>query len=476
MLELNPFRKNKVNLEDYDYQKDIQNRLTMARLTGEDLEVLEEILYSPPVLPISQLAQDLVIDEKNLMDVLEKLSSTGLFQIKGASIHLNKEMRKYFEAQMQKFEDGFVPGMEYLQTLLRKVPFHVLLSWYPIPRTSNNIFDSLIEKYLITPQVFQRYLMELNFGNPKISGIVEDVYNAPDFMSLGRDLKKKYEMTDDEFEEVLLHLEFNFVCCLVYKKINGSWEQIVTPFHEWREYLRFLRDSKPSPIEDTKKIHITRKGDFPFIQDMTNVLKHCKTNPVPIQLDRNEKWILDKSAIKGLSKVITGIEDQDEFIHYSSLIIQKLIFLKLAKVDNSRLCSNDGCDEWLSLSVENRALASYKHTLTRMEYENFNSEVATERHIREIEKTISNVIHFGWVEFDEFMKGVSASISEESKIILKKSGKTWKYSLPQYTDEEKRLIRRTILEWLFEAGLVSVGQYEGKDCFCVTAFGQSIFS
>ncbi|MCH9631128.1 MAG: hypothetical protein S4CHLAM37_11440 [Chlamydiia bacterium] len=476
MLELNPFRKNKVNLEDYDYQKDIQNRLTMAKLTSEDLVVLEEILYSPPTIAISELAQDLVIEESDLSKVLQKLSTTGLFQIKGVTIHLHKETRKYFEAQIQKFQDGFVPGMEYLQSLLRKVPFHVLLSWYPIPRTSNNIFDSLIEKYLVTPQVFQRYLMELNFGNPKISGIVEDVFNSPDFMVLGKDLKEKYEMGDEEFEEVLLHLEFNFICCLVYRKIDGKWQQIVSPFHEWREYLRFLRDSKPSPIEDTKDIKVVRDGDFPFISDMTSLLNLCKTTPIPLKLDENERWVPDKTALKKLTKIVKGISDTNELTSYTSLLIQKLLFLKLARVENSALSMNDGCDEWLSLSVENRALASYKHTLTRLEYENFSAEVATERHIREIEKTISNVIHLGWVEYDEFMKGISASISEDSKIILKKVGKGWRYSLPQYTDEESRLIKRTILEWLFEAGLVSIGTYNGKDCFRVTAFGQSIFS
>lgn len=476
MLELNPFRKNKVNLEDYDYSKDIQNRLILAKLTSNDLEVLEEILYSPQIIEISKLAQDLLMEESDLFKVLHKLSETGLFQIKDSSIHLNKETRKYFEAQIQKFQDGFVPGMEYLQSLLRKVPFHVLLSWYPIPRTSNNIFDSLIEKYLITPQVFQRYLMELNFGNPKISGIVEDVYNAPDFMVLGKALKNKYEMTDEEFEEVLLHLEFNFICCLVYKKINGNWEQIVTPFHEWRDYLRFVRDSKPTPIENTKEIRVLKNGDFPFISDMTSILTLSKSTSIHLKLDDNEKWVPDKSALKHLTKVVQGISDSKEFFDYTSLIIQKILFLKLARVENSVLTINEGCDDWLTLSVENRALASYKHTLTRQENENLSSDVITERHIREIEKTIMNVIHLGWVEFDEFMKGISASISEESKIILKKSGKTWHYSLPQYSEEEKNLIRRTILEWLFEAGLVLVGTYRGKDCFCVTAFGQSIFS
>lgn len=478
MLELNPFRKNKVNLQDYDYQKDIQNRLMMAKLNAKDLEVLEEILYGHPKTSISQLAQDLVIEEAELVEILTKLSESGLFTIKDHNIVLNKEMRKYFESQLQKFEDGFTPGMEYLQTLLRKVPFHVLLSWYPIPRTSNNIFDSLVEKYLLTPQIFQRYLMDLNFGNPKISGIVDDVYNAPNFMILGTDLKKRHDLSDEEFEETLLHLEFNFVCCLVYKKINNKWEQVVTPFQEWQDYLRFLKNNKPSPAEDHLVIKKYRESDFSFIEDLTDILKIVKSSPLSLMLDRQERWVPDKISMKILSNKISGFDSEPEetFTHYLGTLIQKLIFLRLCKVDASSLKANEDSDEWLSLSVENRALSIYKHTLTRLEQEHFSPEIATERTIREIEKTITPILHLGWVEFDQFMKCVAAPMSKDSRIVLKKIGKSWKYSLPVYSEEEQLLIKKTILEWLFEAGLVSIGYNKNNCYFRVTPFGQTIFS
>jgi DNA-binding Lrp family transcriptional regulator len=474
MLELNPFRKNKVNLQDYDYQKDIQNRLMMAKLNAKDLEVLEEILYGHPKTSISQLAQDLILEEADLIHILTKLSESGLFYIKDHSIVLNKEMRKYFESQLQKFEEGFVPGMEYLQSLLRKVPFHILLSWYPIPRTSNNIFDSLVEKYLLTPQVFQRYLVDLNLGNPTVAAIVEDVYNAPDFMILGTDLKKRHNLSNEEFEEILLHLEFNFVCCLVYKKIQDEWEQVVTPFHEWREYLKFLRDHKPRPIHHPVKSY--RGSDFSFTEDMTELLKFVKTSPLPLILDKQERWIPDKSVVKQLTKKIPPCEAEQDFIDYVSKLIHKLLFLKLCKIDASLLKANEGSDEWLALSIENRALSIYKHTLTKLDQEDFPAEIATERTIREIEKTMASIVQLGWVELDQFIECMTAPISKDSRIVLKKVGKSWKYSLPNYTDQEIRLIKKTILEWLFEAGLILIG-YEKDQCyFRVTPFGQTIFS
>lgn len=479
MLELNPFRKNKVNLEDYDYQRDIHNRLMMATFTEQDLQVLEEILYGHPKTSISQLAQDLVIEETALVQVLHKLAETGLFSIKDHAITLNKEMRKYFEAQLLKFEDGFVPGMEYLQTLLRKVPFHVLLSWYPIPRTSNNIFDSLVEKYLLTPQIFQRYLMELNFGNPVISSIVADVYNAQDFSMLGSELKKKYDLSHEEFEEILLHLEFNFVCCLTYKKVKGRWEQIVTPFYEWREYLKFVRNHKPLPVEDPASIQKYRNSDFAFIEDMTAILTLTKSAPLHLALDEQERWIPDKVSMKLLTKHLPKFNPHlppTLWTDYLASIIHKLLFLKLCKVDESSLSAIDGADEWLSLSVENRALAVYKHTLLKIEQEDFSTEIATERTVREIEKTMTPVIHLDWLCFEDFMKSIAAPLSKDNKIMLKKVGKGWKYVLPTYTEEEARLIKKTILEWLFEAGLVSIGYCDEKPCFRVTPFGQTIFA
>ena len=46
LLEASSIRKNKISLTDYNYQKDIQNRLLLAKFSLSDLKVLEEILYS----------------------------------------------------------------------------------------------------------------------------------------------------------------------------------------------------------------------------------------------------------------------------------------------------------------------------------------------------------------------------------------------------------------------------------------------
>ena len=46
MKETNQHRKNKVNLEDYNYKQDIKNRLMMLEFSPIDIDVLEEIICS----------------------------------------------------------------------------------------------------------------------------------------------------------------------------------------------------------------------------------------------------------------------------------------------------------------------------------------------------------------------------------------------------------------------------------------------
>ncbi|MCK4934913.1 MAG: hypothetical protein KAR79_04940, partial [Simkaniaceae bacterium] len=278
MLEAQSYRKNKINLADYDYEKDIRNRLLMANFSSKDIIVLEEILYSPLKFPISRITNSLGFDKETVDQVLEQLLQTELFFIDNEEIIVNKEMRKYFEAQLLKFEEDFKPGMDFLQSLLKKVPIHVLPSWYPIPRTSNNIFESLIEKYLQTPQVFQRYLSELNFTDPAFDGIINDVLKDPNYQVSSKTIMEKYSLDQTKFEEYMLYLEFNFVCCLVYKKQGDEWSENVTLFQEWRDYLSFLNDTEPKEIETHSKIKRKRPHDFSFIQDMTALINLTKEN------------------------------------------------------------------------------------------------------------------------------------------------------------------------------------------------------
>jgi hypothetical protein len=473
MLELSPARKNKVNLADYNCGQDIENRMLMADFTSFEIAVLEEILFSPLKISLKKLSRSLGCSEEDLSPVLSKLAGTGLLSIQGDSVVVEKEMRKYFEFQIARFDSSFRPDMEYLQGILKKVPIHLLPSWYSIPRTSNNIFESMVEKYLLTPQIYQRYLMELNFGDPVVCGIMSDVFSAPDFKVASSDLIAKYNLSRRDFEEILLLLEFNFVCCLSYEKEDDHWLEFVAPFHEWHQYLRFLKETE-APLLPADSVIRKRDGDFAFVEDLSAILRLAKKNPIPLP-SRPDPSALAKQVAPALNLPIKTQEEISFAQSYIEPLIEKLCIVKLADRIDGRLYALEAANDWLDMSLENRALYLYRHPLNRILGRSIPADIASERNVREAEKSIKRVLHGKWVLFDDFIKGVLVPLSEESVVVLKKTGKHWKYTLPVYAEGEKALIKATLFEWLFETGMVAAGTSNGRDCFAVTPFGRFFF-
>ncbi|HNA61872.1 MAG TPA: hypothetical protein PKW79_02210, partial [Rhabdochlamydiaceae bacterium] len=318
MFDVTTVKKHKITLTDYNYQRDIENRLLLSQFSEFDHAVLEEILFSPIRTPLRKMTKNLDCSEEELLPVLQKLSQTGLLAIEDDSVIVDKEVRKYFEVEMEKFEDDFTPGMEFLHHLLKKIPIHVLPVWYSIPRTSNNIFDSVIEKYLQTPQVFQRHLLDINFGNPIISAIAQEVFLAPQLEVTAKHLMKKFQISQEQFEEYMLVLELHFVCCLRYHKNSKGWEERVSPFQEWRDYQKFLKSTTPIPISEFTKIERFRPHDFSFVEDLSILLQFAKKQP------------LSPSVFDTLAK---RLPDMNRGIAYLEHLLHKLHLLKFVEND-----------------------------------------------------------------------------------------------------------------------------------------------
>jgi hypothetical protein len=151
---------------------------------------------------------------------------------------------------------------------------------------------------------------------------------------------------------------------------------------------------------------------------------------------------------------------------------RKLAALQLLKVTGSKMALTEQSRDWLDMRLENRAVYIYRQPENKI----MTLDIPhNERLIREAEKSITRVLHSGWLNFDEFLKGVTVSLSEQSVIHLKKTGRSWHYTLPHYTGDEKALIKAVIFEWLYEAGITMTTTDEGADYFAVTPFGQSLF-
>lgn len=479
MVELSQFRKNKVVLDDYDFQRDLNNRLLMTQFNETDLETLDEILYNTTKIPLQQLIQDSSFSEDAVVKSLEKLSSTDLLTIENQTVLVDKEMRKYYELQALRFDDDFKPDLDFLHSLLKQVPIHILPNWYSISRTSDSIFDSIIERYFQTPQIYQRYISELSASDPLLGDIIRDVFQSPQLFVKAETLQEKYELTKDALQKHILYLEYNFAVCASFRQINGHWIEVITPFYEWKQYLSFIQETTPKPIQEPDAIEPKRPGDFSFIRDMTAVLRYLERTPIHIEIV-DQDFLISQDCIEKMAKHC-GYFDLDgpiailEAQTYLTHIIEKLCLIHLANCLDGELSPSKEADHWFSLEIEAQAHHLYRHPMNQLISTHTANDRIPEKSIREAEKAIKRVSKLGWVYYDDFSKGLLIPLNDNCIITLKKAGRSWRYSIPEYTENDKALIKAVTLEWLYEAGMVNVGTHQGKDCFCVTDLGRSFF-
>jgi hypothetical protein len=436
-------KRGKVVLSDYDYQSDVRDRLLLSEIHPIDYEILEEILFSPVKFTLEKLTVALDLSTEEVLPTIEKFLPTGLFQFDGTTLTINKEKRKYFETHLQKFEDGFTPGMEFLQNILRSVPIDVLPNWYLIPRSSNNIFLSLIEKHLLTPAIYQRYLLEYFSGDDLVAQIAKELHQEPCTCIPAKEIQEKHCLTKEEFIELLLYLEFSLIASIRYERTANGWEEIVTPFTEWYEYQLFVSSSQPNSIKD--EVIPFREREYSFIEDMKDLLELGFIEPITI-----------------------------EYSPYTDRIINKLQILGLASIQEGKLKTTPTAEEWVKIPIEERCHITFKHPHNFLSIQKRFSH-SNQRAVLEIQKGMSPVSGSNWVYFDDFLAGSQIALNEEQKVSLKQIGRSWRYEIPSYSDSEKEFIHHIIFDWLFESGMVQIGTCKGRDCFKLTSLGRILF-
>lgn len=462
-------RKNRISLEDYNYHRDIQHRLFLSNLSVFETQVLHEILDGSLTTNLDHLADDLEVDENLLSPILDKFAEIHLIQRQDRMIFVDKELRKYFETHIMKFEEDFKPCLEFLQGLLHKLPLHVLPVWYAIPKTTDHIFQSIIDKYMITPRVYSLYLKQLTFEDPILNEIFIDIYNAPDFCLKSKEVIKKYNLTKEQFAEYALNLEYHLVCCTTYQKKGNQWEEILTPFTEWHDYLLFQKTAAPNSI--SKAVKPYHPEEFGFIKDVEAMLNHLENGPLPVQ-EENGDYFLSEEDAKAILPRHAELANPRQ--HIKNLIANLLQF-KLLRLEDSKLASSHKANEWLEKTVEEQAMIIYRHPGSCFRKLERLSIAYTERDLREVERNLRRILNSGWVYFDDFMKGFTSAIGNTEEISLKHKGKRWAYMRPVYTEADEQIIKETICGRLFECGMVALGTYKDKLCLRVTPFGQETF-
>lgn len=429
MLELGAQRKAKLHLSDYDWEKDLRHRALFSDLRQDEFEVIEEIFYSPLKISAKKLGRSFEIEADRFAEILDKLERGALFERQGDTLLVDKETRKRYEHQMERFQPDFKPDLQFMQEILRKVPVHILPSWYTISRTSDNIFLSIVNKYLLTPQIFQRYLLDVSFPEPWMEDLVSTLFASPALKISSAECIQRYHLTREAFDSMALFLEFSFIACLTYEQKDDRWVESLSPFHEWKEYLLLLKRTE-APSLDPEKVEKKEGEDFDYIKTLTRFLEGAGG---------------------------------------SAPLRKKALTLRFLNADGD--LTEEG-QEWLSLSLEKKALALYKHPLNTPLLSSF---PMGERGVREAEKTVKRVLHGNWVLFEDFFQGVNPLFRDEHAITLKKGKKEWSYELPVYTAEEKEAVFNAIFSWLKEVGMAATGSFAGQPCFRLTEFGQFFF-
>ena len=473
MQELKPLKKQKIPLADYDYLIDIKNRLILKQLSPKGIALLEEILFGPVVISFSNLKDSLDFDETELSHHLELLAPLQLFTLENSHLHINKEKRKYFELHVEKFDESFKPGMNYLELLLKRVPIQFLPNWYQISRSSNNIFNSIVERFLLTPSIYQRHIKEYLALDEVCAEIASDIHYSSEHSLKGEYLRKKYNLTEDEYQEIVLELEFQFMCIQTYKPTDTGYEDELSLISEWAEYLNITKNSNPQALEGPVEKY--RSSEFSFIEDMSTLLANALTKPLRIEFDqKNDRWIPIPESLQAATLTLSLPSNN---LNYVARLINKLLILGLAIINDVVLTPTPLSNDWREFPIKKRAHITFKHPhnapSTEILGEVFHPH---DRRILEIQKHVAKAATHGWVTFSSFLSGAQIPFSDTKRVYLKQVGKNWKYALPDYTEEECRFIHSIVFDWLYESGVVQIGNYENEEAFCLSSLGKVLFS
>ena len=224
-------KKNKINLSEYNFEFDLSQRLILSSLSIFEIEVLREIVHNSLKFSVLELCETLETPLCKIQETLKKLLSLKLFYIQNEVIHVSKDFRKYFEVQIERFNENFKPDTDFFQALLHSVPIEVLPNWFCISKSSDDIFHSIIDNFFLTPQLFQQYLKTLEHQDEIAAKVVEMVYSHIDLKVEVETILNKLSITREYLEKIIIVLEFQKVCCLRYTPLGDNWKQTITPFN-----------------------------------------------------------------------------------------------------------------------------------------------------------------------------------------------------------------------------------------------------
>jgi hypothetical protein len=461
----------KVVLEDFDSKRDLNLRLYIESLSTTIISVLEEILFSPLKLSIEELEANSGSFGEEMQLILQALLPLNLFQIDNGFLLIDKDVRKYLETLIEKFTPGFSADLDYFKELLKHVPIHCLISWYHIPRASNNIFNSIVEKHFKTPKIYRNYIKETLSDDETLTLLVKDVMESEFGKISVHSLLEKYLLSKEVLEQKILFLEYHFILCSTYEKQGGNYKKFLSVFSEWKEYtLKESQKEGPKVVVSEELVEDFVDSEFSFIKDMSLILTLCTERPLYVTYNQ-------KAELFFLNSIPEDVLDfHDHSPHYLARVINKNLLLGLLVIQEDRLRQTPPAEKWLETPIRKRTLISFKHPHNALSHKSNFSFHQHDRNIIEVQKALSGIEKGGWILFDEFINTHLTTANTLKQATLTKIGGSWKYASSEYDPEEILFIRTMILDWLFESGMIITGKFQNKDCFKVSSLGYELYS
>ena len=268
------------------------------------------------------------------------------------------------------FDADFKPTIDFIQSILCRIAPQTLPNWYQISRTSDSIFSSIIEKYLVNPRVFEKYIADIQFENPVLDSMIKDIYNAPDCRVESSVLQKKYKLSRAQFVESMIHMEFNFIAFISYEETDDQWLEVVTPFYEWREYLRHHKETQPKGISNPEEIQVLGYKDFQFLSDLRDLLKATLSGETFAVVTKGGMQTMETKIVLHLLPHLAICEAKNcDVVGYLSRILTKVQLLEIGDITNKKLISNKNTAGWVEKTLPEMAMILYRNQLNRFVFD-----------------------------------------------------------------------------------------------------------
>ncbi len=445
-------RKNKIHLADFGFQKEIDNRRLLAQMSSLEAEILEEIFFSSSKLSLLKISRKFMTTPEKMKKLMQKFEDIQLLSIDDDLILVDKHPRKNLELYMQRFENEFEPDVEYLLSTLKTLPIHLLPVWYAIPRTSSDIFQSIIDKYLKTPYIYKRYLENLCFENASIQTICSMLLESNNLKLELKKIEETLSLSEEEMAKLLLYLEYSMICSVIYKdKIP-----FLCFYKEWKDYLLATRKSNPiSSVLPSSSF----TDPFAFVTHMEAVVDFVEKKAIKVFCQQNE-ILIPESLAKPL------FTQYPEISKHLVSVVHKLIKLQLINVIDDHLYPSKNLKAWKKLNKEEKALHLYRTSEPK-----YKATYPIEKILRDVESNLMRLCHDSWISMKDFLALSLIGFSQED-LQLQQKGKNWSYKIPVYHKEEQNFIHNVIENYYFESGIVVLGTHENTRCFTLTSFGK----